>query len=62
MQRWQIRRVPVMDLDALVGIVTLGDIARYSQSSPLHRSATPGLAKTLAAITSERARPPVAAE
>jgi CBS domain-containing protein len=62
MQRWQIRRVPVVDLGALVGIVTLGDIARYSQSSPLHVPSTPGLAKTLAAVTTEREHPKVAAE
>jgi CBS domain-containing protein len=61
MQRSQIRRVPVVDLGALVGIVTLGDIARHAQSSPLHVSSTPGVAKTLAAVTGERA-PSVAAE
>lgn len=62
MQRSQIRRVPVVELGALVGMVTLGDIARYSQSTPLHVSSAPGVSKTLAAITGERTRQSTAAE
>lgn len=59
----QIRRVPVVDVTGcLVGLVTLADIARYTQSSPLHRTATPGLAKTLASITTPRAGAQAAAE
>ncbi len=61
MQQAQVRRVPVVDLvGALVGIVTLGDIARFSGTSPIHAVSAPALAKTLASV-SER-RPALAAE
>lgn len=57
MRSAQIRRVPVVTSDgSLVGIVTLGDIAKSSQSSPMRLSETPGLAKTLAAVIERRAR------
>jgi CBS-domain-containing membrane protein len=63
MRNAQIRRVPVVDFSgSLAGIVTLGDIARYSQSSPLHVPAVPGVAKTFASILQPRAAQPVAAE
>jgi predicted transcriptional regulator len=55
MRTAQVRRLPVMGLDGeLVGIITLGDIARSSQSSPLRLTEIPGLAKTLASITERR--------
>lgn len=51
----QIRRVPVIGRDGkLAGIVTLGDIARYSISSPLHFTTVPAVATTLASITEPR--------
>jgi CBS-domain-containing membrane protein len=53
----KIRRVPVVDgAGELVGVVTLGDLARCSQSGPLSK-ATSGLAiaKTLASICEPRA-------
>lgn len=57
MQSAQIRRVPVVDADTrLIGLVTLGDLARLAQSSPLRMPAIPGVAKTPAAVT-ERRRP-----
>jgi CBS domain-containing protein len=63
MQNAQIRRVPVVNFSGkLAGIVTLGDIARYARSSPLHVAAAPGLARTLASILERRAAEPVAAE
>jgi CBS domain-containing protein len=62
MQVSQVRRVPITDANGkLVGIIALGDIARSAQSSPLHLSEIPGLAKTLAGITERRSRA-VAAE
>jgi CBS domain-containing protein len=61
MQSAQIRRVPVVDSDGKVlGIVTLGDLARMTQSSPLRMTAVPGVAKTLATVT-ERRQPIAAA-
>jgi len=55
MRTAQVRRLPVVGFDGeLVGIVTLGDIARSAQSSPLHLTELPGLAKTLASITERR--------
>ena len=56
MRTAQVRRLPVVGFDGeLVGIVTLGDIARSAHSSPL-RGVTelPGLASTLASITERR--------
>jgi len=51
----QVRRLPVVGFDGeLVGIVTLGDIARSAHSSPLHATELPGLARTLASITERR--------
>lgn len=55
MQEAQIRRVPVVAEDgALLGIVTLGDLAHNASSSPLRVPAIPGVAKTLAAVTERR--------
>ncbi len=55
MRTAQIRRVPVIDSDGkLIGIVALGDIARSAQSTPLHGTEIPGVAKTLAGITERR--------
>jgi CBS domain-containing protein len=55
MQSAQIRRMPVVDQTGkLVGIVTLGDLARAAQSSPLRMAAIPGVTKTLAAVTERR--------
>jgi CBS domain-containing protein len=55
MRTGQVRRMPVLGLDGeLVGIVTLADIARSEQESPLHIAALPGLARTLASITERR--------
>lgn len=63
MRSAQVRRVPVVDFAGnLVGIVSLADVARYTQSSPLRAAAAPGLAKTLASITTPRAGTPMAAE
>lgn len=49
----QIRRVPVVDtVGHLVGLITLGDIARHAQSSPLRLPIEGlGVANTLASIT-----------
>ena len=55
MRTGQVRRPPVVGLDGeLVGIVTLGDIARSAHSSPLRVTELPGLASTLASITERR--------
>ena len=55
MRTAQVRRIPVVDSNGtLVGIVTLGDIARSAQSSALRMTEIPGLAKTLAGITERR--------
>lgn len=55
MRTAQVRRLPVVGVDGeLVGIVTLGDIARSAQASPLHLTELPGLARTLAGITERR--------
>ena len=63
MQAAQIRRMPVVDAGGkLVGIVSLRDIARTSQSTALHLTEVPGLAKTMACITQPRLRESNAAE
>lgn len=55
MRTAQVRRLPVVGFDGeLVGIVTLGDIARSAHSSPLRVTELPGLASTLASITERR--------
>jgi len=55
MRTAQVRRLPVVGFDGeLVGIVTLGDIARSAHSSPLRLTELPGLASTLASITERR--------
>ncbi|HEY0464151.1 MAG TPA: CBS domain-containing protein [Polyangiaceae bacterium] len=55
MRTAQVRRLPVVGFDGeLVGIVTLGDIARSAHSSPLRITELPGLASTLASITERR--------
>jgi CBS domain-containing protein len=52
MQQAQIRRVPVIDTEGmLVGIVTLGDLARSAELSPTPLNELPGVAITLARIT-----------
>lgn len=53
----QLRRLPVIDvMGALVGIVTLGDIAHHSQSGSIfHRFEAAGVTKTLSAVTERRA-------
>ncbi len=62
MRSAQVRRLPVVAASGeVVGVLTLGDIAKSSQSSPLRVGGIPGVAKTLAAITQRRA-PSVAAE
>jgi CBS domain-containing protein len=51
----QVRRLPVLGHDGkLAGLVTLGDVARYSVSSPLHFTTVPAVATTLAAIAEPR--------
>ncbi|MBK9001539.1 MAG: CBS domain-containing protein [Myxococcales bacterium] len=52
----QVRRIPVIDeLGLLVGIVTLGDIARHTQSgSLLERFGAAGVTKTLSAVSERR--------
>ena len=63
MQTAQIRRLPVVAANGkLAGIVTLGDIARNAQSSPLRVTELPGLARTLASITEQRGTRLAAAE
>ena len=55
MRQAQVRRLPVLGFDGeLVGIVTLGDIARSARSNPLRIAELPGLASTLASITERR--------
>jgi CBS domain-containing protein len=55
MRQAQVRRLPVIGFDGeLVGIVTLGDIARSARSNPLRMTEIPGLASTLASITERR--------
>jgi CBS domain-containing protein len=55
MQSAQIRRLPVIDASRkLVGLITLGDLARDAMSSPLRMPAIPGVAKTLSAVTERR--------
>jgi CBS domain-containing protein len=55
MRSARIRRIPVVKSNGkLAGIVTLGDIARSSQSSPLRAAEIPGVAKTLAVVTEPR--------
>jgi CBS domain-containing protein len=63
MQEAQVRRLPVVGSSGtLVGIVTVGDIARSAQSSPLRVTEIPGLAKTIASITERRSAPAAAAQ
>ena len=55
MQAEQVRRVPVIEPNGtLIGIVTLGDLARTAQSGPLGIPASPGVAKTLSRVTERR--------
>lgn len=62
MDRERIRRVPVIDGDGkLVGILTLGDLARSAQSSPLRIAAIPGVTRTLASVCTPRQLHPTAA-
>jgi len=63
MQAAQVRRIPVIDAKGrLLGIVTLGDLAKHAQSSPLHLPSVPGVAKTLAAISELRVPTAMAAQ
>ncbi len=58
MQAAQIRRVPVVDTAGiLIGIVTLADLARAAQLSPMAMNELPGVATTLAKITRPRSWP-----
>lgn len=59
----QIRRIPVVDAGGkLLGVVTVGDFARCSQSSAFQKAAGGlAIAKTLAAICEPRTRHAVAA-
>ena len=55
MQKAQIRRVPVVNASGrLVGIITLSDLARFSQWSANRFTHVDGLARTLSAITAPR--------
>jgi CBS domain-containing protein len=56
MQKHQIRRVAVVDVAGqLVGIVTLGDIARHAETASLRKPIEGlGVAKTLAGIVERR--------
>ena len=55
MQKAQIRRVPVVDSNGrLVGIITVSDLARFSQWSANRVARVDGLARTLSAITEPR--------
>lgn len=55
MQAEQVRRVPVIEPNGtLVGIVTLGDLARTAQAGPLGIPAIPGVAKTLRSVSERR--------
>lgn len=52
----QIRRMPVIEMGALVGIVTVGDLARYAEAHPVKGAlSSPALTKTMAAIVHPRA-------
>jgi len=63
MRTAQVRRLPVVGFDGeLVGIVTLGDIARSAHSSAFRATELPGLAGTLATITERRWRDSAAAQ
>lgn len=56
----QIRRVPVVDdVGTVVGVITLGDLARYLEAKPLRgRLSAPRLLRTIASVY--RPRPPTA--
>jgi CBS domain-containing protein len=59
MQKAQIRRVPVVDSSGrLVGIITVSDLARFSQWSANRFTRVDGLARTLSAITEPRTNAP----
>lgn len=63
MRTAQVRRLPVIGFDGqLVGIVTLGDIARSAHSNPFRATELPGLAGTLASITERRWRESASAQ
>lgn len=63
MRENKIRRVPVVDeAGGLLGVVTLGDLARCSQTGPLQKALSGlGIAKTLASVCEPRAPEPVSA-
>lgn len=55
MQTERVRRLPVVDSSGkLVGIVTLGDLARTAQAGALGIPVIPGVAKTLYSVTERR--------
>lgn len=64
MKEHQVRRIPVLDElnSGLVGIVTLGDLARAAEDHGLRGAVTaPGVARTLASICEPRRAAAVAA-
>ncbi len=62
MQQHQVRRVPVISNDgALVGIITLSDLAADAKSIRMPITA-PGVAQTLAAVTERRRQGELAAQ
>lgn len=62
MQSAQIRRIPVVNEQGkLMGLVSLGDLARSAHSGPLHMPSIPGVAKTLAKLSEPRLHPSLAA-
>lgn len=55
MQEARVRRVPVVDDSGqLVGIITLGDLAQYSQWTVNHSMGAHGVARTLSAVSEAR--------
>jgi len=51
----QVRRIPLTDSSGrLAGIVSIADIARLTQTSPLHLTELPGVVRTLAGIAERR--------
>lgn len=56
MSETQVRRVPVVESDRLLGAITLADLALYIDANPSADTAT-ALRTTLAAISSPRSNP-----
>ncbi len=59
----KLRRVPVIDESGeLLGVVTLGDLARFAQAGPLQKAlGSLAISKTLASICEPRSRQPASA-